>query len=417
MNHVVDETTAEGEGFNFNQWLIDNDLLTIKELFIKHGATTTTTLQISSPEMQSLMVDPDFLSQPQMVPKLVMATHHLDVAEKIITVVLSEKEQAVVERIKREFGKADQLEKEVSRLKTDYPKSQIHFENAKKKRIAAVTAQINVTFNALFAALSYRKEHLLQRLKTLENEAQNDDDEKKTDDISLCAENIGHLKSFLKHKEKEYHGLISGEKNNAQRRREILQIGNDVDNTVSAMRTDIEESTENLRKQMRINTGTGFVVDFMKSSETYDRILSDIGKLGDITGKGCIMLDSFKIIKLYRWGNDVTGSAGWKNRASNTTVDFWQQPNKGKVMVVCRENVTNKLRLNHWLPTAKIANALLRSERFVQWSGFDTIIHAEDEDDNNGLCKFNCRCGDGETAQKFYDLLKKSIDNNEKLAS
>merc|ERR1719474_647962 len=39
-------------------------------------------------------------------------------------------------------------------------------------------------------------------------------------------------------------------------------------------------------------------------------------------------LNSFEVSKLYRWGKDVTGDAGWKNRATNTAIDFWQQPNK-----------------------------------------------------------------------------------------
>jgi len=126
-------------------------------------------------------------------------------------------------------------------------------------------------------------------------------------------------------------------------------------------------------------------------------------------------LHSFEFARLYRWGTDVTGDPGWKNRATNTSIDFWQQPNKGKIRLISRENITEKLRLNHWLPAANMANAQLRSEKFVQWSGFDTTIHAEDEDDNNGFCMFNCKFRDGETAKKFYDVLVESIENNEKL--
>jgi len=126
-------------------------------------------------------------------------------------------------------------------------------------------------------------------------------------------------------------------------------------------------------------------------------------------------LDTFEVAKLYRWGKDVTGDANWKNRATNTSIDFWQQPNKGKVRVICRENVTQKLRLNHFLPASKLANVKLRGDKFVQWSGFDTTIHAEDEDDNNGFCMFNCKFRDAETAKAFHDLMVESIENNEKL--
>ena len=130
--------------------------------------------------------------------------------------------------------------------------------------------------------------------------------------------------------------------------------------------------------------------------------------------EGDNQLGSFEIVKLYRWGKDVDGFAGWKNRASNTRIDFWQQPNNGKVRVICRESVTSKLRMNHWIPQSSLANAQLRAEKFVQWSGFDTTVHAEDKDDKNGFCMFNCKFRDGETAKKFYDLLLESIDNNQK---
>ena len=132
--------------------------------------------------------------------------------------------------------------------------------------------------------------------------------------------------------------------------------------------------------------------------------------------EGDIKMNSFKIVKLYRWGKDVTGDSGWKDRATNTTIDFWQQPNKGKVRVICRENVTNRLRMNHWIPTSKIANVQLRADKFVQWSGFDTTIHEEDADDNNELCLFNCKFVDVKTAKEFYKALVTCIRNNERLA-
>ena len=111
------------------------------------------------------------------------------------------------------------------------------------------------------------------------------------------------------------------------------------------------------------------------------------------------------------------GVSGWKGRATCTTIEFYQQPNKGKVRVICRENVTQKLRLNHFLPQSKLVNATLRRDNFVQWSGCDAVIYAEDGAFNNGYCMFGCRFYDGETAKAFFDLLKESVKNNEKFLS
>lgn len=280
MSHVVAETTAEGEGFNFNQWLINNDFLNLKDLFIKHGATTATTLQISYPEIQRLMADPDFLSQPQMVPKVVMAIHQLAVVERIVTVVLSEKEQEAMDRIKREREAANQMEEEVTRLKSEYPKSQERFRNMKNKRIATVTAQINEAFDALYAALAGRKEELLGQL--YQTETLREDDENYDDDLSFCIDDINDLKAFLNQKEKEYNNLLSSEKDNAKRENKIFQIRYDVDIEVLAIQKDVGESIKNVREQTRKNNETEMNMNFVMMDGTYDHILAEVAGLGEI---------------------------------------------------------------------------------------------------------------------------------------
>lgn len=123
-------------------------------------------------------------------------------------------------------------------------------------------------------------------------------------------------------------------------------------------------------------------------------------------------LRTFPIHKLYRWGKDVVGDSGWKNRATETSIEFWQQSNDGKVRVICRENVTRKLRMNHFVAAPDIAKVTKKSDTFVQWNGLDDTIEAEDEDDGNGYCMFLCKFKDADTAQSFYDLLTSLSENN-----
>ena len=56
------------------------------------------------------------------------------------------------------------MEEEVTPLQSEYAKSRKQFENTKRKHIAAVTVQINVAFDALFAALPKQKGDLLKQL-------------------------------------------------------------------------------------------------------------------------------------------------------------------------------------------------------------------------------------------------------------
>ena len=427
MTHVVDETTAEGEGFNFNQWLVDNDLLTLKDLFIKHEATTATTLQISSPEMQRLMVDPDFLSQPQMVPKLVMATHHLDVAEKIITVVLSEKEQAVIDKIKRESKVLDQIDEDVDNWQFEL---EAH-RNFKRKRIVLVTSQINGIFDELFAALTERKQSLLGQIKEIE---QSDDDKNNSDDndISLWKEKIDDLRTFLKEKQREYDGLISVAADNVDRQNEILRIGKDVDAKLSATKKDMRKSAVRIERNRR----TDFVMDFVTIKETYDRIIADIAKLGQIsdlnrseqneervnddcdkkeevdaavgTGKSkaipIIPLGFCKIVDLSVCQHDDDGglgSSGWQDCASDTNIVFMQEPNQGKVWVICEGQF--KRRCHHFPPPPSISKVQLQHGNIVRWCAFDM-----NEDNKAGRVTFLCKFADRMTAKEFFNLLTKA---------
>eukprot|EP01083_Nonionella_stella_P224958 800273_1 len=66
-------------------------------------------------------------------------------------------------------------------------------------------------------------------------------------------------------------------------------------------------------------------------------------------------LKSFDIAKLYRWGKDVSQQPWWKERASRTSITFYQDNSTEKIRMVCREHVTHKLRLNQYVATPYIA--------------------------------------------------------------
>ena len=70
-SQVVTSNEGENENeFDFNAWIIKWELSQIKYLFIKHNATTPSTLTVSSPEFQSLIIDPVLFSMPTYIQKL-----------------------------------------------------------------------------------------------------------------------------------------------------------------------------------------------------------------------------------------------------------------------------------------------------------------------------------------------------------
>jgi len=123
-------------------------------------------------------------------------------------------------------------------------------------------------------------------------------------------------------------------------------------------------------------------------------------------------LDGFEVAKLYRWGKDVTSDLTWKQRASNTKLEFWQHNVSGRIRIVCRENVTNKLRLNQIVDTKVLGAVSKMSAKQASWVARDVTIEAEDEDESQGVCKFACKFIDEETADKFVKMFTSSGENN-----
>ena len=72
-----DEGENEDKNFNFDNWVNKWELNEIKYLFKTHNALTVSALNVASTELQGLMVDPELLSNPMYIPKLMKAVQHL----------------------------------------------------------------------------------------------------------------------------------------------------------------------------------------------------------------------------------------------------------------------------------------------------------------------------------------------------
>eukprot|EP00485_Elphidium_margaritaceum_P018230 CAMPEP_0202726168 /NCGR_PEP_ID=MMETSP1385-20130828/184470_1 /ASSEMBLY_ACC=CAM_ASM_000861 /TAXON_ID=933848 /ORGANISM="Elphidium margaritaceum" /LENGTH=1792 /DNA_ID=CAMNT_0049392381 /DNA_START=175 /DNA_END=5554 /DNA_ORIENTATION=+ len=117
----------------------------------------------------------------------------------------------------------------------------------------------------------------------------------------------------------------------------------------------------------------------------------------------------FEVVKLYRWGKDVTSNPGWKTRASNTKIMFYQNAETGQVRIVCRENVTSKLSLNQ-LVTMNFGAIEQKTPKQLQWKAIDCTI--AEEDDKEGFCMFAAKFKESETAEEFSNLWTKFAQNN-----
>ena len=74
-------TSNEGEvagGFNFNEWISHNGLDSVKNIFIRHNATTPQSLTISCDEFKAVMQDPLLFQQSHMIPKILDAIQNIN---------------------------------------------------------------------------------------------------------------------------------------------------------------------------------------------------------------------------------------------------------------------------------------------------------------------------------------------------
>ena len=76
-------TTGEGEGegdeeFNFNQWIISNDLIELKDKLEEYGLINKTTISIASNEFNQFISDPLVLStKSNSLPQLFAAINKI----------------------------------------------------------------------------------------------------------------------------------------------------------------------------------------------------------------------------------------------------------------------------------------------------------------------------------------------------
>eukprot|EP00483_Globobulimina_turgida_P008214 UN08230 len=194
MNNDIEETAKEGEGdFNFDAWVHANNLAEIKDLFIKHKATTPQTFKFTSQQFKNLMVDPQLFAKSYMIPRVYDAMQKIHVYDQPKQrVVITEDEEIAMEEMKENLRKAKDVEKELNDLKEKYPKSLKRIKDVKLREIQQTKNKINKSFQDLKNALYVKRVNLLKKVQQIEQQQENEscDDKKENDVLSNCAKDL-----------------------------------------------------------------------------------------------------------------------------------------------------------------------------------------------------------------------------------
>eukprot|EP01084_Bolivina_argentea_P219930 372850_1 len=102
-----------------------------------------------------------------------------------------------------------------------------------------------------------------------------------------------------------------------------------------------------------------------------------------------ILLAQYKIQKLYIWCDSTFGAkiamskSSWEQFACNTFLKFYKNQETNKIRLICRESVTNRIRVNQWIPKdTRSLKLCKRKKTGLFWIGSsDKIFVARFEDE------------------------------------
>eukprot|EP01084_Bolivina_argentea_P317857 551126_1 len=281
--------TQEGESWNFDTWIIKHQLSEAKELFIKHNATTSSTLKLTSPQFQSMMTDPALFSKSHIIPKIMNAMQNMS-AESIVTVVIDDDEQNIIDTIQSNIQTVNKFEIDSNKLKSDLSKSKLKINNERLQKTEPLKIKINKIFNDLTLAVKKKKEEILNQIDNMQQI--NDDDEKKVDIISETQNKINYLRQFLQQQSQNCKQLISTSKDRKNRKQQMVKIGNNVNNEYDKTIRILNDNIVRINKRINNNNYSVIDIDFAVDNDKYKQALQCINNVGVISDKTYIGKES-----------------------------------------------------------------------------------------------------------------------------
>eukprot|EP01084_Bolivina_argentea_P176821 305922_1 len=269
-------TGDNGENdFDFDEWISIHNLDEVKQLFIKHGATTKQSLTLISDQFKALMVDKELFTKSHMIPSIMDA---MNKTQKVIKVIISENEQLVINNIKQNLQTLQKLEQEIDNLKDAHSKIQLQTKNEQIKQIEDIQKKITKLFQNIFDAFNIKKETLLKKAEILKNNiTQNEEDEKFNSFYK--SQQINETRNYLEEQLKNCNNLTSNNNNIKQRKNKIINIGKYTDQKFNEISKSLNNIIYNTNKSMNQNKSTTGNIALKINDKSYQAIMSNINDI------------------------------------------------------------------------------------------------------------------------------------------
>eukprot|EP01083_Nonionella_stella_P316879 1151325_1 len=278
-----EEEEEEEYGFSFDEWVIENELESIKQILIQHKATTLASLSVDAVEFQSVLTDAQLFAKPHMVPKLFKAVYMF---KAVIKILVADEEQQVIDSINQNLKAMNHTQQEMEKLRVDHPSSIARINASKLEQLAQSERKVNEIFDSLCDILNDRRQAILHEIDEIKSNAQqNDDDEKEFDMISLCTRTMRNCTHFLKQKQKEYDTFTSTNDNRNERKQKILNIGQKVTSEWGKTQNILKQNMDTINAQITANNALIIDIDFVVKGNVRNRFIKYVQQLGVVKNK------------------------------------------------------------------------------------------------------------------------------------
>eukprot|EP01083_Nonionella_stella_P157596 511822_1 len=273
-------------GFNFDEWIIDNDLKPVKQLLIHHKATTLSALKFNTAEFQYVLTDTQLLTKIHMLPKLTNAVH------TISKIVVADDEQEVIDCIQQNLKALNQRQQEIETLRVEHPTSITRINESKLKQMKVAKDKVNAIFNEISSEfdriLKDRRQAILSQIDAIEDNVHaqqsdiKDHGSKDIDTISVCSESISNCNQFLKQQQKTYNALTSTNEKRLERKANILKVGQMVTYQCTKTENILKDNIDVIKREIAANNALVINFDFVVKDNTRSKLIECVGKLGVI---------------------------------------------------------------------------------------------------------------------------------------
>eukprot|EP01084_Bolivina_argentea_P272382 463743_1 len=316
------DTVLEGEmdQFDFNQWIMDNQLNDVKQLFLKHNMKSTDALNTVSDEFHNLMSDPKLLEKGHLIPAILTALKKVT-KPKLIKILVTKEEQEAEAQLNQYQNKISSFNDALNEL-----------NNKLTSKVKECETQIESLFNEIITTVHSKKNEITNKLKNIEQQ-------KRTEISNNCAK-INNEQKNIKDAINKVLLLQQNENININKRAQTIvsMIDNILSQEISDELISIDTKIEVKFEKNRISSFIDAICDVYTTQNENDEKNAIENTEYEIDKQIDYNSDSDKGI-IYFFGTNFGQNEKWINPAKNCsnqikTSDYKRERGSNEIVVI-----------------------------------------------------------------------------------